>query len=196
MSDPREWRPTWAEAPQVVTIDVVNGAWDTRRQGADVSLQRVEAANAAAVLGLQPKAILAVNAGGTCWDTLQQLATSQGIEFRQVDRREAMAVAATRGFGGACIAIDCGASTTVDFADGARFLAGVSVAGYANPADDASVSEAVDQAIYTTVANAGVDGPLLVITGPDADRYIRSGKLPVQHVPDLIHRGMVELALC
>ncbi len=51
----------------------------------------------------------------------------------------------------------------------------------------------IDRAVVALAEGAGVDGPILVITGGDAELYVRHGRLPTQHVPDLLHRGLAEL---
>ncbi|MEM7205516.1 MAG: hypothetical protein AAF628_34990 [Planctomycetota bacterium] len=189
--DPDAWRASWSEAPGLVTLDVDGSAWRAVRHGPDRDEVRVDPAQVTAILELRPRAITVAAGADAAWTPVERLAAARGIPFRAVDRRQALAAGATFGFGGACLAIDCGAVVTVDFADGDRYLAGETAID-AQHDDATAFCAAVDRAIYATAAVCGADGPLLVITGPGALVYVESGRLPVQHIPDLVHRGLVE----
>ncbi len=61
------------------------------------------------------------------------------------------------------------------------------------PDEAADYFRAIDREIIALAEGYNVDDPLLVITGDDAEIYVQHGRLPVQHVPDPAHRGLIEL---
>lgn len=187
------WQPVWATAPGVVTADLRGARWDACRHSGSGELAPVEVADAAGVAACEPEAIVVTAENGVAPGGLAAHAAARGVDVTVVRRREALAAGATGGFGGMCIAIDCEDEVSVDFADGARFMRGSTLLGRADAESDAAWAAMIDAAIVATAQKAGADGPLLVITGRDAEAYCRFGALPVQHVPELIHRGMVVL---
>lgn len=247
----KDWQPKWSECPPgLLTIDCGNSTIDCLLRGEKGEVRRRlphgDNEGLEVLLGSSVHAVVAASVVADRLAGVESLARKLGVAFHIVGRdiecpldiaypepqtlgvdRWVAAFAATSGFGGACIVIDCGTALTIDLVDGeGTFRGGMIAPGIATmafglgerapslPRADLAASPVqvpvsssdavntgvltaflgtIDRGVVALAEGAGVNGPLLVITGGDAEIYIRHGRLPVQHVPDLVHRGLAEL---
>ncbi len=114
------------------------------------------------------------------------------IATKPSTRRWVSLFAAHRAYGGSCCVIDSNEGVTLDLIDEEDCMrTGISLDSL--PEDPIEFSRVLDREIVSFVEGHGANGPLLVITGRNAKTYIENGRLPVQHEPELVHRGLLEL---